>query len=111
MESDIGAELATLDKVLELSNTSKLMAGSLLAESTPLTSRKRKHEEASPGYAQSNEEETFRAEVDRVFAEFNVTLLKIYDKYDKSACARMNATKRLCCLQWNLHQSFSGLPN
>ena len=100
MEADIGPELAILDKVNEF------YTSSFLAELTPSkSSKKRKHEETSPDSTPyPNGEETFRAEIDRAFAEFNDTLLKIYDTYDKTPCAKMNATKRLICMRQELRK-------
>ena len=100
MEADIGAELAILDKVNEF------YTSSFMAESTPSkSSRKRKYEETSPDSTPyQNMEDTFRTEIDRIFSEFNVTLLKIYDKYEKTPCAKMNATKRLICMRQELRK-------
>ena len=96
----IDAELATLDKLLELSmNTTGETSTSSLktpVDNNHLASKRTKKRKLP------ETERSFTTEMDEAFAEFNQTVTEIYRKYNMTSQAAWNASKRIMIMRQKL---------
>ena len=99
-KDSIDAELATLDKLLELStNTAGNTSTGVLK--TPVINNQLASEKTKKRKLPDSER-SFTSEMDQAFAEFNQTVTEIYIKYNMTSQATWNASKRIMIMRQKL---------